>query len=81
MVASVSALTSSAQAASYYEADDYYAEGGYRRPNGRERARRRWACRARWIAISSRICWTAGSAISSLALIATGISSIDPAGT
>ncbi|MGV2495985.1 MobF family relaxase [Pelagerythrobacter aerophilus] len=28
MVASVSALTSSAQAASYYEADDYYAEGG-----------------------------------------------------
>lgn len=28
MVASVSALTSAAQAASYYEADDYYAEGG-----------------------------------------------------
>jgi conjugative relaxase-like TrwC/TraI family protein len=28
MVASVSALTSSAQARSYYEADDYYAEGG-----------------------------------------------------
>ncbi|MEV5034552.1 relaxase domain-containing protein [Sphingobium sp. LMC3-1-1.1] len=28
MVASVSALTSSAQAASYYEADDYYAEDG-----------------------------------------------------
>lgn len=28
MVASVAALTSSAQAASYYEADDYYAEGG-----------------------------------------------------
>ena len=28
MVASVSALTSSGQAASYYEADDYYAEGG-----------------------------------------------------
>ncbi|TYC78794.1 MobF family relaxase [Novosphingobium sp. BW1] len=28
MVASVSALTSSAQASSYYEADDYYAEGG-----------------------------------------------------
>lgn len=28
MVASVSALTSSAQAASYYEADEYYAEGG-----------------------------------------------------
>jgi conjugative relaxase-like TrwC/TraI family protein len=28
MVASVFALTSSAQAASYYEADDYYAEGG-----------------------------------------------------
>ncbi|HWW64010.1 MAG TPA: MobF family relaxase [Sphingomonadaceae bacterium] len=28
MVASVSALTSSAQAASYYEADDYYSEGG-----------------------------------------------------
>lgn len=28
MVASVSALTSSALAASYYEADDYYAEGG-----------------------------------------------------
>ncbi|HET6523551.1 MobF family relaxase [Sphingopyxis sp.] len=28
MVASVSALTSSAQASSYYETDDYYAEGG-----------------------------------------------------
>ena len=28
MVASVSALTSSAQASSYYEADDYYSEGG-----------------------------------------------------
>lgn len=28
MVASVSAVTSSAQASSYYEADDYYAEGG-----------------------------------------------------
>ena len=28
MVASVSALTSSAQAASYYETDDYYSEGG-----------------------------------------------------
>ena len=28
MVASVSALTRSAQASSYYEADDYYAEGG-----------------------------------------------------
>ena len=28
MVASVSALTNSGQAASYYEADDYYAEGG-----------------------------------------------------
>lgn len=28
MVASVSALTGSAQASSYYEADDYYAEGG-----------------------------------------------------
>lgn len=28
MVASVSALASSAQASSYYEADDYYAEGG-----------------------------------------------------
>lgn len=28
MVASVSALTSSAQASSYYEADDYYADGG-----------------------------------------------------
>ncbi|MEG3143525.1 MobF family relaxase [Sphingomonas sp. RT2P30] len=28
MVASVCALTSSAQASSYYEADDYYAEGG-----------------------------------------------------
>ena len=28
MVASVSALTSSAQASNYYEADDYYAEGG-----------------------------------------------------
>jgi conjugative relaxase-like TrwC/TraI family protein len=28
MVASVSALTSSTQAASYYEADDYYSEGG-----------------------------------------------------
>jgi len=28
MVASVFALTSSAQAASYYEADDYYSEGG-----------------------------------------------------
>jgi len=28
MVASVSALTSSAQASSYYEADDYYVEGG-----------------------------------------------------
>lgn len=28
MVASISALTNSAQAASYYEADDYYAEGG-----------------------------------------------------
>jgi conjugative relaxase-like TrwC/TraI family protein len=28
MVASVGALTSAAQAASYYEADDYYAEGG-----------------------------------------------------
>lgn len=28
MVASVSVLTSSAQASSYYEADDYYAEGG-----------------------------------------------------
>ncbi|KTE18235.1 exonuclease V subunit alpha [Sphingopyxis sp. H050] len=28
MVASVSALTSSVQASSYYEADDYYAEGG-----------------------------------------------------
>ena len=28
MVASVSALTSSAQASSYYEADDYYAESG-----------------------------------------------------
>ena len=28
MVASVSALSSAAQAASYYEADDYYAEGG-----------------------------------------------------
>lgn len=28
MVASVSALTSSGQAASYYEADDYYSEGG-----------------------------------------------------
>ncbi|MGX5713909.1 MobF family relaxase [Sphingopyxis terrae subsp. ummariensis] len=28
MVASVSALTNSAQASSYYEADDYYAEGG-----------------------------------------------------
>lgn len=28
MVASVSALTSSGQAASYYEADDYYADGG-----------------------------------------------------
>lgn len=29
MVASVSALTSARQAASYYEADDYYAEGGF----------------------------------------------------
>jgi conjugative relaxase-like TrwC/TraI family protein len=29
MVASVSALTSSAQASSYYEADDYYSEGGH----------------------------------------------------
>jgi conjugative relaxase-like TrwC/TraI family protein len=29
MVASVSALTSACQAASYYEADDYYAEGGF----------------------------------------------------
>jgi len=28
MVASVSALTSAAQASNYYEADDYYAEGG-----------------------------------------------------
>ncbi|MCM0033948.1 MobF family relaxase [Sandarakinorhabdus limnophila] len=28
MVATISRLTSSAQAASYYEADDYYAEGG-----------------------------------------------------
>ncbi|MDE1895481.1 MAG: relaxase domain-containing protein [Rhodospirillales bacterium] len=28
MVATISALTSAAQAASYYEADDYYAEGG-----------------------------------------------------
>lgn len=28
MVASISALTSAGQAASYYEADDYYAEGG-----------------------------------------------------
>lgn len=28
MVASISALTGSAQASSYYEADDYYAEGG-----------------------------------------------------
>ncbi len=28
MVASVSALTNSAQASSYYEADDYYSEGG-----------------------------------------------------
>ena len=28
MVASVSVLTSSAQASSYYEADDYYADGG-----------------------------------------------------
>ncbi|MEO0870865.1 MAG: MobF family relaxase, partial [Pseudomonadota bacterium] len=28
MVASISALTSSAQASSYYEADDYYADGG-----------------------------------------------------
>src|SRR3546814_6512677 len=28
MVASVAALTSSAQASSYYEADDYYADGG-----------------------------------------------------
>ena len=28
IVASVSALTSSAQASSYYEADDYYADGG-----------------------------------------------------
>lgn len=28
MVASLSALTTSAQASSYYEADDYYAEGG-----------------------------------------------------
>ena len=28
MVASVSALSSASQAASYYEADDYYAEGG-----------------------------------------------------
>lgn len=28
MVATVSALSSSAQAASYYEADDYYADGG-----------------------------------------------------
>ncbi len=28
MVASVSALTSAAQASSYYEADDYYAQGG-----------------------------------------------------
>lgn len=29
MVASVSALSSAGQAASYYEADDYYAEGGF----------------------------------------------------
>lgn len=29
MVASVSALTSAGQAASYYEADDYYTEGGF----------------------------------------------------
>jgi len=29
MVASVSALTSAGQAASYYEADDYYADGGF----------------------------------------------------
>jgi conjugative relaxase-like TrwC/TraI family protein len=29
MVASVSALTSAGQAASYYEVDDYYAEGGF----------------------------------------------------
>ena len=28
MVATISGLSSSAQAASYYEADDYYAEGG-----------------------------------------------------
>jgi len=28
MVASVSALSSAGQAASYYEADDYYSEGG-----------------------------------------------------
>ncbi|MFZ4748716.1 MAG: MobF family relaxase, partial [Sphingomonas sp.] len=35
MVATVSGLTSSAQAASYYEADDYYAEGG-QSPSGWE---------------------------------------------
>jgi len=29
MVATISALTSAGQAASYYEADDYYAEGGF----------------------------------------------------
>ena len=28
MVASVAALSSAAQASSYYEADDYYSEGG-----------------------------------------------------
>lgn len=41
MVATLSALTNAAQAASYYEADDYYAEGGLAPPNGTAKERRR----------------------------------------
>jgi len=44
MVATVSALSSASQAASYYEADDYYAEGGV---NGIERSYAKIATEAR----------------------------------
>jgi hypothetical protein len=59
MVATVSALSSASQAASYYEADDYYAEGGLPHRNGSARARSIWAFQARWIASSSAPCWRA----------------------
>ena len=82
MVASISALISSAQASSYYEADDYYADGGLSLlANGRAKARTSWAFRARLGANSSALCWTANCLMaSSWAQSETGSLSTGPVG-